>query len=106
EFSLRKKVKSALMYATAKGLYEASLNGQRVSDTYFAPGWTSYRHHLQYQVYDVTASVRSGANVLGAYLGDGWYKGRIGFAGQRNFYGDTRALLLQLEVEYVDGTKE
>ncbi|WP_324756501.1 family 78 glycoside hydrolase catalytic domain [Sphingobacterium thalpophilum] len=106
EFSLRKKVKSALVYATAKGLYEASLNGERVSDAYFAPGWTSYRHHLQYQVYDVTASVKSGANVLGVCLGDGWYKGRIGFAGQRNFYGDTRALLLQLEVEYTDGTKE
>ncbi|WP_288881083.1 glycoside hydrolase family 78 protein [Pedobacter panaciterrae] len=106
EFSLQKKVKSAIAYITAKGLYEANINGQRVSDTYFAPGWTSYKDHLQYQVYDVTAALKSGANVLGVSLGNGWYKGRIGFGNQHNFYGDTRGLLMQVEVEYTDGTKE
>lgn len=106
EFSLQKKVKSAMAYITAKGLYEANINGRRVSDTYFAPGWTSYKNHLQYQVYDVTAALKSGANVLGVSLGNGWYKGRIGFGNQHNFYGDTRGLLLQLELEYTDGTKE
>lgn len=106
EVSLTKSIRSALIYITAKGLYEANINGKRVSDHYFAPGWTSYRKHLQYQVYDVSASLKKGANALGVTLGDGWYKGRIGFGGQHNFYGDTRALLLQLEVEYTDGTKE
>ncbi|WP_449439861.1 family 78 glycoside hydrolase catalytic domain [Pedobacter steynii] len=106
EFSLQKKVKSAIAYITAKGLYEASINGKRVSDTYFAPGWTSYKDHLQYQVYDVTTSLKSGPNVFGATLGNGWYKGRIGFGNQHNFYGDTRGLLMQLEVEYTDGSKE
>ncbi|WET69870.1 alpha-L-rhamnosidase [Sphingobacterium sp.] len=106
EFSLKKKIKSAMAYITAKGLYEAKLNGARISDTYFAPGWTSYKNQLQYQVYDVTALLRVGSNVLGASLGNGWYKGRIGFGNQHNFYGDTRGLLLQLEVEYTDGTKE
>jgi alpha-L-rhamnosidase len=106
EVSLTKSVRSAMIYMTAKGLYEANINGKRVSDHYFAPGWTSYRKHLQYQVYDVTSSLKKGANAIGVTLGDGWYKGRIGFGGQHNFYGDTRALLLQLEVEYTDGTKE
>jgi alpha-L-rhamnosidase len=106
EFSLKKKIKSAMAYITAKGLYEAKLNGARISDTYFAPGWTSYKNQLQYQVYDVTALLRVGSNVLGASLGNGWYKGRIGFGNQHNFYGDTRGLLLQLEIEYTDGTKE
>jgi len=106
EFSLKKKIKSAMAYITAKGLYEAKLNGARISDTYFAPGWTSYKNQLQYQVYDVTALLRVGSNVLGASLGNGWFKGRIGFGNQHNFYGDTRGLLLQLEVEYTDGTKE
>jgi alpha-L-rhamnosidase len=105
-FDLKKKVKSALAYITAKGLYEANINGQRVSDAYFAPGWTSYRKHIQYQVYDVTTVLKNGANAIGVTLGNGWYKGRIGFGNQHNFYGDTRALLLQLEVEYADGTKE
>ena len=106
EFSLKKKIKSAMAYITAKGLYETKLNGVRISDTYFAPGWTSYKNHLQYQVYDVTALLRVGSNALGASLGNGWYKGRIGFGNQHNFYGDTRGLLLQLEVEYTDGTRE
>ncbi|WP_333888447.1 family 78 glycoside hydrolase catalytic domain [Sphingobacterium siyangense] len=106
EFSLKKKIKSAMAYITAKGLYEAKLNGVRISDTYFAPGWTSYKNQLQYQVYDVTALLRVGSNALGASLGNGWYKGRIGFGNQHNFYGDTRGLLLQLEVEYTDGTRE
>ncbi|MES2456802.1 MAG: family 78 glycoside hydrolase catalytic domain [Bacteroidota bacterium] len=106
EFSLKKQVKSALAFITAKGLYEAHINGKRVSDSYFAPGWTSYRKHLQYQVYDVTAFLKSGSNAIGVTLGNGWYKGRIGFGGQRNFYGDTRALLMQVEVTYTDGTKE
>lgn len=106
EFSVTKKIRSAIAYITAKGLYEAHINGQRVSDSYFAPGWTSYRKHLQYQVYDVTASLKNGANAIGVTLGDGWYKGRIGFENKRKFYGDTRALLLQIEIEYTDGTKE
>ncbi|MGE8290122.1 MAG: family 78 glycoside hydrolase catalytic domain [Sphingobacterium sp.] len=106
EFSINKKLKSAIIYVTAKGLYEARINGQRVSDTYFAPGWTSYKNHLQYQVYDVTSVLKNGANVFGVSLGNGWYKGRIGFGNQRNFYGDTRGLLLQLIVEYTDGTTE
>ncbi|NRF41836.1 glycoside hydrolase family 78 protein [Pedobacter foliorum] len=106
EISLKKEVKSATAYVTAKGLYEAQINGKRISDSYFAPGWTSYNKHLQYQVYDVTAFLKKGSNAIGVTLGDGWYKGHIGFAGQHNFYGDTRALLFQLEIEYSDGSKE
>jgi len=106
EFNLKKPVKSAIAYITAKGLYEANINGKRVSDSYFAPGWTSYRKHLQYQVYDVTGYLKAGNNVIGVTLGNGWYKGRIGFGHQRNFYGDTRGLLMQVEVVYTDGTKE
>ncbi|QPH41081.1 glycoside hydrolase family 78 protein [Pedobacter endophyticus] len=105
-FDLNKKVRSATAYITAKGLYEASINGQRISDHYFMPGWTSYKNHIQYQVYDLTASLKIGGNVVGVALGDGWFKGRIGFANQKHFYGDTRALLFQLEVVYSDGTKE
>jgi len=106
EISLKKEVKLATAYVTAKGLYEAQINGKRISDSYFAPGWTSYNKHLQYQVYDVTAFLKKGSNAIGVTLGDGWYKGHIGFAGQHNFYGDTRALLFQLEIEYTDGSRE
>ncbi|RYD73649.1 MAG: alpha-L-rhamnosidase, partial [Sphingobacteriales bacterium] len=106
EFFIKKAVRSATAYVTAKGLYEAHLNGKKIGDHYFAPGWTSYKNHLQYQVYDLTESLKKGLNAVGVILGNGWYKGRIGFTNQIKFYGDTRALLFQLEVEYTDGTKE
>lgn len=106
EFAIAKKVKSAMIYLTAKGLYEAQINGKRLSNHYLSPGWTSYSDHIQYQVYDVTAQLQKGQNAIGVTLGDGWFKGRIGFDHQRMFYGDTRALLLQLEITYTDGTTQ
>ena len=72
-----------------------------------APGWTSYHHRLRYQTFDVTGLLREGRNAIGAMLGDGWFRGRLGFGGgRRNIYGDRLALLAQLEIEYADGTHE
>lgn len=106
EFNIKKKIKKAVAYITAKGLYEAFINGKRVSNNYFAPGWTSYKKRLQYQVYDVTSAFATGFNAIGVTLGDGWYSGHIGFGDQHNFYGDTRALLMQIEITFSDGTKD
>jgi alpha-L-rhamnosidase len=97
---------AARVYATSLGLYELRLNGQRVGDAVLTPGWTSYDHRLQYQAYDVTDLIREGDNVLGAMLGDGWYRGYLGFTGDRNLYGDRLALLLQLQLTYADGRVE
>lgn len=105
-FNLTKKVKSATAYITAKGLYEASINGKKLGDHYFAPGWTSYKDHIQYQVYPIDVKTLGTKNAIGVTLADGWYKGRIGFTNQSRFYGDRRALLMQLEIEYADGSHE
>lgn len=94
---------AARLYATSLGVYEVHLNGQRVGDAVLTPGWTSYHHRIQYQTYDVTALLQSGENVVGALLGDGWYRGFLGFQTQRNFYGDRLALLVQLQITYADG---
>ncbi len=72
----------------------------------FTPGWTSLNKRLQYQAYDVSDLVKEGENATGVLLGDGWYRGYIGFRGQRNFYGDNLALLYQLEINYKDGSRE
>ncbi|MEV5789255.1 alpha-L-rhamnosidase [Streptomyces sp. NPDC052192] len=101
----RKKVARARLYATALGLYEAHLNGHRVGVDQLAPGWTDYRERVQYQTYDVTSLVRSGANALGAWVAPGWYAGNVGMFGPHQ-YGERPALLAQLEVEYTDGTSE
>lgn len=105
-FKLAGTVKEARLYATALGLYELELNGRRVGDSYFTPGWTSYNHTLQTQTYDVTALLESGENAIGAWLGNGWYKGNLAWGNQRCLYGDQLALLLQLRVVYTDGTEE
>lgn len=96
-------VRSASIFATALGVYELELNGSRIGSDYFAPGWTSYDHRLQYQAYDVTAMLRHGENALGALLGNGWYKGYLGWTGEKALYGDRTALLLQLHIVMEDG---
>lgn len=105
-FSLTKKIQSAIAYITAHGLYEAQINGQRVGDAFLTPGWTSYNKRLQYQAYNVTALLQQGENAAGAELGNGWYRGYIGYDPKPNLYGKDIALLFQLEVTYSDGTKE
>ena len=105
EFSLAKKIKTARVYVSALGLYELRLNGKKVGNDLFTPGWTSYKTRIQYQTYDVT-SMLGAKNTIGAILADGWYRGNIGFKGQRSYYGDKSALLAQLEISYTDGTSE
>jgi alpha-L-rhamnosidase len=94
----------ARLYASAHGVYRAELNGRRVGDDELAPGWTAYQHRLRYQTYDVTELVRPGENTLEVLLGNGWYRGRLGFHDQRGLYGDRLALLGQLEATTADGT--
>jgi alpha-L-rhamnosidase len=98
------EVLKARLYTTAHGTYIATLNGRRVGDEVLAPGWTSYRHRLRYQTHDVTALVRAGENALEVLLGNGWYRGRLGWDGRRALYGDRLALLAQLEVTMADGS--
>jgi len=98
----------ATAYATALGLYELSLNGQRVGDHILAPEWTDYRTRVQYQAYDVTSLLHEGDNAVAALLGDGWYAGRIGLLtppGRRGMYGRKPSFLAQIEIELADGSR-
>jgi alpha-L-rhamnosidase len=104
--TLRPGIASARLYATAHGVYTATLNGQRVGDEVLAPGWTSYHHRLRYQIHDVTALLQPGSNEIQFLLGNGWYRGRLTWTGRRALYGDRLALLAQLEVTYDDGSVE
>lgn len=108
EFKSRKTIKSATAYVTSFGFYEAFINGQRIGDAYFTPGWTSYANRLQYQVYDVTTLVSSGNNAIGVMLGFGWYKSPLGWGARFNSEIKDRemALLFQLQLVYSDGSTE
>jgi alpha-L-rhamnosidase len=106
QFELKTQVKSARAYVTCHGVYEMHINGDKVGDQVFTPGWTSYHNILQYQVYDVTDMLKVGTNCVGAILGDGWYRGRLVWKESRNFYGEKLALLAQIEVLYQDGSRQ
>jgi len=105
-FAVEGEVRAARAYVTSLGLYEVELNGRRVGDQVFTPGWTSYDTRLQYQTYDVTGLLESGQNALGAMLADGWYRGNTTWDRRRNVYGEHLALLLQLRITYADGREQ
>lgn len=102
-FNLTRHVQRAVLYASALGLYQVNINGQRVGNHVFAPDWTDYRKRVRYQAYDVTTLLRPGNNAIGAILANGWYSGHIGNGGFQ-FFGKVPAFLAQLEVTYDDGS--
>jgi alpha-L-rhamnosidase len=104
-FHARDEVKSARLYASAHGVYELSCNGGKVGDQFLAPGWTDYGRRIQSQTYDVTGLVKKGPNVIGASLGDGWYRGKVGINWTK-VYGDDLALVAKIKLTYADGTSE
>ena len=105
EFTVATGVKRAIVYATAQGVYELSLNGQCVSKDVFMPGWTDYKQRIYYTAYDVTDLLKEGPNAIGAILGDGWFRGNISCIGQ-NKYGNKLRLKAQLHIDYQNGQSE
>jgi alpha-L-rhamnosidase len=104
-FDVKAKVVSARLYATALGAYKFRINGKVIGDQILAPGWMDFREHISYQVYDVTAEVREGSNVMGAYLAAGWYATPLKWSGEGNNYGNTQpALRAQLRLQRADGS--
>lgn len=99
-FELQQPATRARIYITAQGLYEAHLNGVRIGDHVLAPGWTSYKHHLAYQTFDIMDLLHVGENVLAVQVAEGWYCGRLGFmGGERNIWGQTMGLVAKVIIE-------
>ncbi|MDO4558546.1 MAG: family 78 glycoside hydrolase catalytic domain, partial [Planctomycetia bacterium] len=114
-FSLKKNVRQALLFASALGNYDMYVNGERIHESVFLPGWADYLKRNYYQTFDVTERLREGGNAIGAVVVDGWYSGYVGYGllcgygpnrTGRYFYGKTPAMIAQLIVEYEDGSKE
>jgi len=105
EFSITKSIASARIYVTSHGFYELQLNGKKVGDQVLTPGWTSYSKRLQYQVYDITDNLSKGNNAIAAVLGDGWYRGTLGWGNNWAVYGKRLGILLQLRITYTDGSE-
>jgi alpha-L-rhamnosidase len=102
---VEKPLRRATAYASALGLYELRINGSRVGKQLLAPEWTSYSNRVQYQTYDITSLLRLGSNAVGAMVAEGWYAGRLMAVG-RSAYGTVPKLLVQLELEFQDGSRQ
>ena len=102
--SVRDNLTQATLCVTAMGIYEANLNGQKVGNAWFAPGYTHYESYVQYQTYDVTGMLRGGENTLDITVANGWWLGQLG--NKNNRYGNRRGLIAALWLQYADGTSE
>jgi alpha-L-rhamnosidase len=95
-------VTRARLHASAHGVFETYLNGNPISDDLLSPGWSSYEWRLRYRSYEVTALLQP-TSVLGIALGNGWFRGQLGWSGGSAYYGKELAALAQLEIEFSDG---
>ena len=105
-FTVDGRIVRARLYATALGVYAASINGHLVnSNSVLDPGWTDYTRRVMVQTYDVTGLLSPGKNALGAVIGDGWYAGRLGWMGLAQ-YGKRPFFSAQLEIIHADGSTQ
>lgn len=104
-FAVNGKVKSARLYASARGIYDVTINDQCIENFILAPGMTDYRKRIQYQAYDIT-QLLTGKNTIEIRLADGWYRGSSAAYGVTNVYGTQTSVIGQLEITYTDGSTQ
>jgi hypothetical protein len=107
-FRAKRNVRQATLFISGLGQFEAVLNGQKVGNHFLDPGWTKYDRQAQYVTFDVTKQLKTGLNVLGVMLGNGFYyvppvKAR--YRKLKSAFGYPK-LLCRLALEYADGSRE
>ncbi len=121
EFAVAKAVKKAIAYISGLGFYEMYINGEKIGDQVLSPAVTNYdRRSLKnllyhyddqstqrvfYNTFDVTKDLKTENNAIGVILGNGWYNQRDRIVEGYMWY-DVPKMILQLEIEYKDGTRE
>ena len=97
----------AVAHVTALGLVDLAIDGKRVSEDLFTPGWTNYRKRVYARTFDVTQLLRNRKQAgVTLEVGDGWYSGYVGYSRQRAHYGERPLVRAQIELEYADGRRE
>ncbi len=109
-FSVSEPIKRSRLYIFGAGLYEAYLNGKKISEEYLLPGYHSYDCFMEYQTFDMTELVWAGENQFSVLLGEGWYKGRFGFDDHddtyHDLYGERKKCIAELHIEYENGKEQ
>ncbi len=68
-----KEIANATVYISGLGHYELSINGEKIGNSFLAPGWTNYNQKVLYNTYDVTPKIKKGNNAIGVIAGNGFY---------------------------------
>lgn len=98
-------LESAVLRGTAHGVFEARIGGVPVSDGVLAPGWSSYDSRLPVEEFDVMSLVSHGSTVE-VLVGNGWWRGGLGFGGLKLDYGSEIGFVGELELRYIDGSTQ
>ena len=97
-------IERASLAVTACGIYEVTVNGQRISEDLLRPGWTNYRKRIQYQEYDITPFIRK-ENRIEITAAPGWWAGYLNGEGKNHHYGDRVAVRAALTMTAADGSE-
>ena len=103
QFKLNSKVKKARLYITAKGVFEASINGKKIGNDVLTPGWTPYHKRIETLTYDVTDFFKKNQNTIGLTLAEGWHSGRFGPQRRWDTVIAPPQIICQLEIEDIKG---
>lgn len=111
EFTVKDEVKSANLFITAAGYYNAYINGEKIGKNILDPAWTDYSKRIYYAEYDITAEMQEGINCIGTTLGNGFYNPLpMKMWGRRNLRENLPvgkpAFIARLVIEYKSGEKE
>lgn len=106
EFAVKSELKQARLYVSARGIFQAHLNGVKIGDDVMTPGFTLYKKFIETLTYDVTDMVSKGKNALGLYVGSGWYSGRLGWDQKQWVVKPKPQGICQLELIYANGEKD
>ncbi len=107
EFNADQPIQSARLYITSRGIYEPYVNGERIGEDWFNPGFTQYNKTITYSTYDITDQLQQGTNAIGVRLASGWWHDEMTFdLSKYNYWGNKPSLLAKVVVTYADGTKD
>ncbi len=102
---IKKDIRSARLYSSARGAYDIYINGKKFNKDFYNPGFTDYRLRIMYQTYDITEALEVGENVFGVLLGNGYWSGFLGYSGYPMIYGEAPSFIGKIVIEYTDGER-
>lgn len=106
-FSVSKKIVSARAYIAVAGLYELSINGQKISNHRLDPMYTRFDRRTLYVTHDITQALKEGKNAVGVLLGNGWYNHQstaVWYFDKAPWRGRP-TFCMDIRVKYADGTE-